>query len=402
MDLLSKFEAVAEIPRQLNGGSLDPTNVVMDQLVSATEAVVQGRSVILAGTNNYLGLTFDAECIEAGKRALDQAGTGTTGSRMANGNFTAHQALERELAEFYDMPHAVVFPTGYVANLGTLCGLLGADDCVLLDADAHASLYDGARMSGAEVYRFKHNDPASLDAHLRRLKARATRTLIVTEGLYSILGDTAPLAEFVAIKQRYGAYLLVDEAHSLGVYGDRGRGLSDAAGVLPEVDFIVGTFSKSLGATGGFCVSAHKALALLRYTSRPYIFTASASPSVIATTRTALALMQKRPQLRQQLWRNAHELHAGLSNLKLQLGSEISPIVSVGFDSREAALACWHSMMKSGVYTNLVVPPASPDGSSLIRCSISAAHTSEQIQCIVDAFANAIGAAESAKGAASV
>ena len=192
MNLLDKFAEVAHIHEQLLEHGSDPTKVTVAEMLSATEAIIGNRRVVMFGTNNYLGLTFAPECIEAGQRALAAVGTGTTGSRMANGNYAEHEALEQDLAQFYGLPNSMVFSTGYGANLGTLTGLLGPGDCVLLDADAHASLYDGARMSGAEIYRFKHNDVDSLNARLRRLKDRVSRTLIVTEGLYSILGDTAP------------------------------------------------------------------------------------------------------------------------------------------------------------------------------------------------------------------
>ena len=386
MNLFSKFDEVAATRRQLSQGGIDPTDVEMERLVSATEAIIRGRRTILAGTNNYLGLTFDPECVAAGQAALEAEGTGTTGSRMANGNYHSHRALEFELAEFYGVDHAMVFSTGYSANIGTLTALLAPGDCVMLDADAHASLYDGCRMSGADVYRFKHNDVESLDNRLRRLEDRASRTLIITEGLYSILGDHAPLAEFAEVKRRYGAYLFVDEAHSLGIYGDHGRGLAEEAGVEADVDFIVGTFSKSLGSTGGFCVSHHDVVKLFRYASRPYIFTASPCPSVIATTRVALRLLQQRPELREQLWRNARALYEGLAGLGLTLGPDVSPVVGVRFDDRDQALSVWHLLLEAGIYTNLIAPPASPDGSSLLRESTSAAHTAAQIDEIVTTF----------------
>lgn len=389
MDLLDKFAAPRERQRGLAADGPNPTHVVVDRLLSATEAIVAGRRTILAGTNNYLGLTFDPECIAAGQAALAELGTGTTGSRMANGNYAGHEGLERELADFYGVPYGMVFSTGYAANAGTLAALLEPGDCVLLDADAHASLYDGCRGTGAEVYRFKHNDPVSLDKRLARLGERARRTLVITEGLFSVLGDTAPLAEIAAVKARYGAYLLVDEAHSLGIYGERGRGVAEAAGVLDAVDFLVGTFSKSLGATGGYCVSRHEVLALFRYTSRPYIFTASPCPSVIATTRTALRHIRERPELRERLWDNARRLHRGLGALGLRLGADVSPVVAVRLDESDRALETWRRLLAAGVYVNLMLPPASPDGSSLLRCSVSAAHSTQQIDTVIDAFRRA-------------
>jgi 8-amino-7-oxononanoate synthase len=387
MDLMAKFGALRQRRDALNTGGLDPTCVVIEQMLSATEAIIGGRRTILAGTNNYLGLTFEPEAIAAGQAAMAELGTGTTGSRMANGNFSGHRALEQEIAEFYDCPHAMIFSTGYSANLGSLAAILEPGDCVLLDADAHASLYDGCRMTGADIYPFKHNDVESLEKRLRRLGDRASRTLVVTEGMFSVLGDRAPLAEIVEIKNRYGAYLFVDEAHSLGVFGARGRGLAEEAGVLDQVDFIVGTFSKSLASTGGYCVTRHEALSVFRFASRPYIFTASACPAAVATTRVALRLIRERPEMRQRVWANATALYHGLQNLGLRLGPELSPVVAVRFEEQERALQAWRDLIDIGIYTNLMMPPASPDGSSLLRCSASAAHTPEQIQAIIDGFA---------------
>jgi 8-amino-7-oxononanoate synthase len=343
----------------------------------------------LAGTNNYLGLTFDPDCTAAGMKAIATQGTGTTGSRMANGSFAAHGALEQDLAAFYGVPYGMVFSTGYAANLGTLVALLSPGDAVLLDADAHASLYDGCQMSGADIFRFRHNDVGSLEKRLQRLGERAHDCLIVTEGLYSVMGDCAPLVEIVALKKRYGALLLVDEAHSLGVYGDHGCGVAEAQGVMHEVDFFVGTFSKSLGAMGGFCVSPHAELELVRYVSRPFIFTASSSPSIIASTREALHQLKTRPELREKLWRNARRLHEGLKSLGFEIGPEVSPVIAVRLGKKEIALPFWNSLLENGVYTNLMVPPASPDQHSYIRCSVSAAHTARQVETIIEVFGQA-------------
>ncbi len=388
MALLEKFEAAAKIREQLGAGGHDPTQVVIDRIISPTEGMVEGRHTILAGTNNYLGLTFDPACIAAARKAIEEQGTGTTGSRMANGSFAAHAALERELADFFQMPYGMIFSTGYAANLGTLTALLKPGDTVLLDADAHASLYDGCQMSGADIFRFRHNDVSSLEKRLQRLGERAKDCLIVTEGLYSVLGDCAPLVDFVELKNRYGAYLLVDEAHSLGVYGEHGCGVAEAQGVMAEVDFIVGTFSKSLGAMGGFCASPHAELELIRYVSRPFIFTASSSPSIIASTHEALRQIKSRPELRETLWRNANRLYAGLKSHGFEIGPEVSPVVAVRLGEKEVALPFWNALLEKGVYTNLMIPPASPDRHSYIRCSVSAAHTEEQVETIIDTFAS--------------
>ena len=207
------------------------------------------------------------------------------------------------------------------------------------------------------------------------------------EGLYSVRGDCAPLKEYVDVKKEFGSYLMVDEAHSLGLYGENGRGLAEDQGVSDEVDFIVGTFSKSLGSIGGFCVSNHPELRLTRYASRPYIFTASPSPSTIATTRQALKKIKNCPKLREIVWSNANHLHSGLSQLGFQIGADVSPVIGIPFEERSVALTYWQNLFNKGVYTNLILPPAAPDGGSLIRCSVTAAHSKEQIRFIIDAFA---------------
>jgi len=245
---------------------------------------------------------------------------------------------------------------------------------------------NGCRMSGADVFRFKHNNIVSLERRLVRLGERASRCLIVVEGMYSVLGDCAPLADIVALKERFDAILLVDEAHSVGVYGEHGRGVAEQQGVLDKIDFIVGTFSKSLGSMGGFCASCHKALGLFRYVSRPFIFTASPSPSVIATTRSALHLLRTRPGLRERLWANARHLYDSLQALGYELGPEVSPVIAVKIQEKEKAMADWNRLLLGGIYVNLMVPPATPGSASFLRCSVSAAHTPEQISAIVEAF----------------
>jgi 8-amino-7-oxononanoate synthase len=389
MAIFDKFQQLAATRRALAESGIQSISVVMDRVVSATEAVVNGRSLILAGTNNYLGLTFNPDCIEAACHAVRTQGTGTTGSRAANGSYAVHAQLERDLADFFGRRGVIVFSTGYVANLGMLSTLAGPGDVFVIDGDCHASIYDGCRLSGAEIIRFRHNDAADLDKRLRRLGGRIENTLIVVEGIYSMLGDRAPLADIAAVKRSYpGAFLVVDEAHSLGVLGEKGRGMAEEAGVEADVYFIIGTFSKSLGAIGGYCASDHPELDLIRFANRPYVFTASSSPSIIASTRAALKILGAQPHLRQRLWDNSHRLYARLSGLGLHLSPEPSPIIAVRFDQREKAFAGWTGLIERGVYVNLVLPPATPDGSSLLRCSVSAGHTPEQIDTIGNAFAD--------------
>ena len=388
MGLFDKFQGLAAARGELEKLGVDPFGVEIERILSPTEGIIHGRRTVLAGTNNYLGLTFDPDCIAAAKRALDTEGTGTTGSRMANGSYANHRKLERELAAFYEMRDAIVFSTGYQANLGLLSGLMGPNDVVLLDADCHASIYDGCRLAGTEVIRFRHNNVDDLAKRMRRLGPRAADTLIVIEGIYSMLGDRAPLREIVEVKRELGGYLLVDEAHSVGVLGDRGRGLVEEMDVLADADFIVGTFSKSLGGAGGFCVSNLPALDLIRYSSRPYIFTASPSPATIASTRQALVKLEAGRDLRARLRVNYERLHSALEAMGYTLGAPPSPVIAVVLGERNEALQFWKRLVEHGVYVNLMLPPATPNGVSLIRCSVSAAHSSEQIDAVCRAFSD--------------
>ncbi|MBM4204654.1 MAG: pyridoxal phosphate-dependent aminotransferase family protein [Gammaproteobacteria bacterium] len=389
MGLLDKFAEVRATRESL--GPIDPTRVVIERLLSPTRAMIRGRETLLAGTNNYMGMTMEPAAIAAGQSALADAGTGTTGSRMANGTHDSHRQLEAELAAFYGYPHAMVFTTGYGANLGVLSALVGPGDAVMLDAHAHASLHDGARMTRADVYSFRHNDATNLDARLRRLGDQATRTLVVVEGLYSVTGDLAPLAEITAVTHRHGALLLVDEAHSVGVIGAGGRGVVETAGVLDQVDFVVGTFSKAFGTTGGFCVSRHAELRLFSYCSRPYMFTASPSPATVASTRAALKLLRDEPQRREHLTRLCTRLLAGLRQLELPVNDVPTPVACVELDSREKALRAWNALLNAGVYVNIMLPPATPGNASLLRLSIGDAYTEADVDELVTKLGGVLG-----------
>ncbi|MBE0454875.1 MAG: aminotransferase class I/II-fold pyridoxal phosphate-dependent enzyme [Roseovarius sp.] len=386
MSITERFAEMAQVRDGLRSLAADPSRIVMERFLSPTEAVIGNRPTILVGTNNYLGLTFDPEIIEAACRAMHEEGSGTTGSRMANGSFSSHAALEEEFARFYGVPSAMLFSTGYQTNLGLLMALLRPGDKVVLDSHSHACIYDGCRISGADFFAFKHNDPEDLRKRLRRLGGAAEGALVIAEGLYSMWGDTAPLADLCAVANEFGAWFMVDEAHSFGVYGETGRGLCEEEGILDQVDFITGTFSKSLASLGGFCVSRHPELQLLRYGSRPYIFTASSSPASIAAAHAALKAVRGRPELKAQLWANARRLHAGLEGLGYRLASGPSPVIAVQVPSHDEAARMWNALLDQGVYVNLVVPPAAPEGASLLRCSLSAGHTFEQIDRILAAF----------------
>ncbi|MBT0730075.1 serine palmitoyltransferase [Rosenbergiella nectarea] len=386
MGLYDKFTRFVEERQKFQVSGINPFGTCIDEIYSATEGRIGDKRIILAGSNNYLGLTFDAEAIQESQEALRLQGTGTTGSRMANGTFGSHLALEQEIAAFFDLPTAIVFSTGYTANLGVISALATPDAVVIIDEDSHASIYDACALGGAQIIRFRHNDAKDLERRMQRLGEKAKEAIIIVEGIYSMLGDVAPLKEIVDIKRRYGGYILVDEAHSFGVMGEKGRGLVEDLGVEADIDIILGTFSKSLAAIGGFAVGG-KQLDVLRYCSRPYIFTASPSPASIASVRASLRQVGHSKALREKLWSNAHRLYKGLADLGYKLGERVSPVVPVMIESKDAGLEMWRALVEKGVYVNLVLPPAAPFGMTLLRCSVNAAHSDEQIDAIIRAFA---------------
>ncbi len=386
MSILNKFAPLRQTYDQLRAVGQNPFEMVFEQMFSPTEGLHNGRRTILLGTNNYLGLTFDQDCIDASVEVLKAQGTGTTGSRIANGSYSGHRQLETDLCKYFNRKHCMVFSTGYQANLGMLSTLAGKGDYLLLDSDSHASIYDGARLGHAEVVRFRHNDPDDLAKRLKRLSSEPGAKLVVVEGIYSMLGDAAPLKEIAAVKREMGAWLMVDEAHSLGVLGDNGRGLSESAGVEADVDFVIGTFSKSLGSVGGFCVSDLEGFDVLRVGCRPYMFTASLPPSVMTSTITALRRLQESPELRTKLHANGNRLYDGLKGLGFKVGPQPNPIVSVSLEDPMLAVTFWNRLLEGGVYLNLALPPATPTNAPLLRSSVSAAHTFEQIDRVVQLF----------------
>ncbi|GGB17588.1 8-amino-7-oxononanoate synthase [Sphingomonas metalli] len=390
-DLMAKFDPlIAERQKLIDSGVIDPFAIVMEEVRSPTEAVIDGRETILLGTYNYMGMTFDPDVIAAGRTALENFGSGTNGSRMLNGTFRDHIEAEEALRDFYGTTGAIVFSTGYMANLGMISTLAGKGDYVILDADSHASIYDGCKQGYAEIVRFRHNSVEDLDRRLGRLPKDAGK-LVVLEGVYSMLGDVAPLKEMVAVAKKHGAMVLSDEAHSMGFYGPNGRGVYEAQGCEGEVDFIVGTFSKSVGTVGGFCVSNHPKFEAIRLACRPYIFTASLPPSVVATAAASIRKLKVAHEKRARLWDNARNLHGGLKALGFNIGTETcdSAIVAVILEDQTQAVAMWQALLLSGLYVNVARPPATPAGTFLLRCSICAEHTPAQIAAVLERFAAA-------------
>jgi 8-amino-7-oxononanoate synthase len=382
MDLLDKLRAVQARCERLADGSATPGLTVIERVIGPCEVVVQGRPTLMFGSNNYLGLTSHPDVIEAGCRAMSEYGAGTTGSRTANGTLAIHEELEQQFADWYGKRQAIIFSTGYQANLSLIGGLCGAGDVILIDSDSHASIYDATRQTASQVIGFRHNSPESLQKKLERLPREAhggRNRLVVVEGLYSIRGDVAPLREIAAVCRAHDAYLLVDEAHSLGTYGRKGLGCAEDQGVLDEVDFIVGTFSKSLAGIGGVCVSDHVELRTLHFLARAYVFTASGSPSNIASVGAALRVVRDHPELRDRLWANIRRLRAGLRDIGYVIGDSESPIVPILTGDEERTIRLWQHLLTAGLYVNVIVPPGCPQDDCVLRASCSAAHTPEQI-----------------------
>jgi 8-amino-7-oxononanoate synthase len=387
VDLLDKHKPIIDRfsrMMEIGANAMGPVN---DKVTSPTRAIINGRETILAGTNNYMGITFDPTCIAAGQKALAELGTGTTGSRVANGNYASHNTLEAELATFLNRKHCIVFTTGYQANLGMISGLAGPRDTVFLDSDSHSSIYDGCTLSGAKLVRFRHNDAADLDKRMSRSDDEGGGRLVVLEGIYSMLGDRAPLKDFIELKKKHKFQLLVDEAHSFGVLGPNGRGLADEEGIHDEADFIVGTFSKSVGSIGGFGAGDHPLFETLRYAMRPYLFTASSSPATIATSLQAVKVLAAEPERRDRIRANSERLFNGFKALGFEMGCDVvSPVVAVKCKDEVSTIQMWNRILAEGVYVNIALPPGTPSKLCLLRCSVSAAHTFEDIDKIIDVF----------------
>ena len=390
-DLFDKFDAlIGQREALLSTGLTDPFNLVMEKVISPTVAICSGRRTILLGTYNYMGMTFDPDVIAAGKQAFDEYGSGTTGSRVFNGTYSPHKDCEAALKEFYGMDHAMVFSTGYQANLGIISTIAGKDDYIVLDIDSHASIYDGCALGNANIVPFRHNDVDALEKRLKRIPEGAGK-LVILEGVYSMLGDIAPLKEMVAVSKAAGAMVLVDEAHSMGFIGEHGRGVAEAQGCLDDVDFVIGTFSKSVGTVGGFCVSNHPKFEIMRLVCRPYVFTASLPPSVVATAATSIRKLMHGAEKRAHLWANSKKLHAGLKALGFTLGTETpqSAIIAVIMPDLEQGAMMWEALLNEGLYVNLARPPATPANMTLLRCSLCAEHSGEQVDEILGMFATA-------------
>ncbi|HXY19320.1 MAG TPA: pyridoxal phosphate-dependent aminotransferase family protein [Gemmatimonadales bacterium] len=351
-----------------------------------TVVKIGGKSKVMMGSNNYLGLTHHPKVLEAARQALERYGSGCTGSRFLNGTLDLHEILEAKLAQFVGKEAALVLSTGYQANLGLVSGLVGRGEIVYLDKLDHASIVDGAKLSFGDVVRFNHGDLAALE----RLLARDNRpkgAMIIVDGIYSMEGDIADLPRLAQLAHRYGAALAVDDAHSVGVLGATGAGTAEHFGIVDDVDLIVGTFSKSLASIGGFIAGQEYVIHYLKHHARPLIFSAALPPSNTAGVLAALEILQSEPERRAQLWANTKLLADGLRSLGYDLGPSETPIIPVLVGELENTFLFWRKLFDVGVFTNPVVPPAVPPSQCRLRTSLMATHTADQIQFALDAFA---------------
>ncbi len=357
------------IPMQSNEGS---------------EAIFQGRRLIMCGSNNYLGLTIHPKVRQAAIEAIETYGTSCTGSRFVNGTLELHEQLEKELAKWVGKQAALVFSTGMQVNLGTISSLVSRNDVVILDRDDHASIVDGARLGWGKVKRFQHNNVEDLDRILAGIDKNVGK-LVVVDGLFSMEGDIAPLPEIVKVCKRHGARLMVDDAHALGVLGG-GKGTAAHFGLDQGVDLIMGTFSKSLASVGGYIAGDDDVIHYIKHHARSLIFSASIPPANAATALAALHVMQEEPERVKRVNDIGDRMRKNYHELGFNTGNSVSPIIPifVGDDFRAAVI--WKAMFEAGVYVNMVISPAVPEGKQLLRTSYMATHTDEQLARVVEIF----------------
>ena len=343
-----------------------------------TEVVMEGRNTIMIGSNNYLGLTSDPRVIEAGVEALKKYGSGNSGSRFLNGTLDIHKKLEEELAAFLHKEAVMTFSTGFQSNLGIISAIAGMHDVIMCDKENHASIYDACRLSYGEMIRYKHSDMEDLEKKLQAVPSNKG-ILIVTDGVFSMSGEICKLPEIVALAKKYGARIMVDDAHGLGVLGAHGRGTAEHFGLEDEVDIYMGTFSKSLASLGGYMAASREVVDYVMHTSRPYIFSASITPASVACARESLRILANEPERVQNLLDISKYMRDGLKKLGVKLIDSTTPIIPIYvYEDEKAFIAC-KLLLERGVYVNPVISPATPKGMALLRTSYTATHTKEQM-----------------------
>jgi 8-amino-7-oxononanoate synthase len=350
-----------------------------------TEVTMEGRKIVMIGSNNYLGLTTHPKVREAAIAAIKEYGTSCTGSRFLNGTLKMHLEAEEKLAAFVGKETSLMFATGMQSNLGCISAVLGRDDVVIIDKDDHASIVDACRLGFGKMARFIHNDLSSLERQLKAVPS-TSGVLVIVDGVYSMGGDIAPLPEIVALTQKYGARLYVDDAHSLGVLGPQGRGTSAHFGLTDQVDMIMGTFSKSFASIGGFVAGDADVMDWVKHGARSFIFSASIPPSQVAAALASLEIMQTEPEWLERLWRNTRKMHEGYRSMGFNIGPSETPVIPIIIGDELKTQLAWKALFDAGIYTNAVFPPAVPPSKSLLRTSYMATHTDAQLDFVLDTF----------------
>ena len=348
-----------------------------------TEVIMEGKRKIMLGSNNYLGLTVNEEVKKAAINATEEYGTGCSGSRFLNGTLNLHLELERKLADFLGYEDAMTFSTGFQSNLGIISAIVGKNDFVICDKENHASIYDGCRLSYGTMLRFKHADMDSLENALKKVPQGAG-ALIVTDGVFSMSGDIAKLPEIVELKEKYGAALMVDDAHGLGVVGKGGRGTASHFGLESKVDIVMGTFSKSLASLGGYMAASETVCEYVRHNSRPFIFSASMPPACCAAAEKALDILKEQPSLTERLSELATYMRKALKAKSIRIKDAPTPIIPIYISDAETTLTVAKRLFDEGVFVNSVLPPATSPNECLLRVSLMASHTQQLIDEAVD------------------
>lgn len=354
-----------------------------------TEVIMEGNRTIMIGSNNYLGLTSNPEVIKAGVEAIQKYGSGCSGSRFLNGTLDIHMELEKELAEFLHKEDVVTFSTGFQSNLGIISAIAGRNDYILCDKENHASIYDACRLSFAKMLRYNHSDMQDLERQLKTIPDTAG-ILIVTDGVFSMSGEICKLPEIVALAKKYGARIMIDDAHGLGVLGEHGRGTAEHFGLENEVDIYMGTFSKSLASLGGYMATTKEVATYVRHNSRPFIFSASITPASVACARASLKLLRENPQMVKNLAEISNYMRSGLKAKGIKIIESTTPIIPIyTYEDEKAFLAC-KLLLERGVYVNPVISPATPKGQALLRTSYMATHTKEQMDEAIEKIAEVL------------
>ncbi|MEN2995299.1 MAG: pyridoxal phosphate-dependent aminotransferase family protein [Thermodesulfovibrio sp.] len=356
----------------------------MIESAQGPEVIMNGRKMIMIGSNNYLGLTNHPKVKEAAINAIKKYGTGCAGSRFLNGTLDIHVELEEKLARFMRKEAALIFTTGFQVNLGVISSLVGKDDVVIIDKMDHASIVDGCRLSFGEVKRYRHNDMEDLERVLKECEGKPA--LVVVDGVFSMEGDIVKLPEVVALCKKYGARLMVDDAHGIGVLGATGRGTAEHFGLENEVDMIMGTYSKSLASIGGFIAGQKDVINYIKHFARSFIFSASPPPASVAAVSAAIDIIESEPERREQLWKNTNKMLKGFRELGFDIGVAETPIIPVIVGEDELAFKFVMMLQEEGIFANVAVSPAVPPGKALIRTSYMATHTDEHLDRVLEAF----------------